>query len=245
MAHLIDHAALWAFSACSAFLLMLSVTRGNSLLSAILAFLIVCLLRAVFLNIPASSKPSKKQKLRYADSLIHQWILMPEKAALQSIQQLLPSFFEKNHPAAICLLQCFPGADSLTPNVLLQQWRRHSGKEHLVLIATCPADSSVHSLLSGLSAPSVTLIDSPLLRKMIVPSIHSIPEEIKKERPEPFKARIARCIKRIHPVRTSLYLIFFLAMYVMTGSVFYLTAVILLTLMLTLYVFSPAFRRTA
>lgn len=223
MARWIDQIALWALSAFCAFFLMMVVTDGRLLPSASAAFIIVLTIRFL------SGRLSKKRwvgrrKLRAsAERMIRKWALLPEKEGFEAAVSCLP---DEDRQGCIHFVQLLPdGGRRFTANELMELWRRHRGRNMLLIVVTCEAEAEAFAMLAELSLPSVRLYDSRKLTDVLLRMPEALPEEpmIERRRRNIIPCAV-RWIGTIRPLRAAVYSALFLLMYLATRSVLYLTA---------------------
>jgi len=242
MAHWIDRAALWLFTAFSALLFFLILTDGRLFISSFAAFFLVLLIRTVSQRLPDKHTIRRKNQKARVRHQLREWALMDEKEALSQIRSLLPELFEQDHSDTVHLLQRLP-CESLSANQLLELYRTHRGDSPVLLfLCTCPISSEAAAISTELADPFVRLVGGDRIMQLLLPRARLLPElKTKKERRRPFAVRIAQSISSIRPVRSGVYALLFLALHLATKSRFYLVAAILFALQLAAFAVSRLF----
>ncbi|MBQ2957143.1 MAG: hypothetical protein IJE08_11850 [Clostridia bacterium] len=231
----IDNALLWSFASVSALFYTLVMTGGRLLLSVFLT--LICMFSVVILSrrLPDSRKPSRKEKAACAKSMLRKWILSDERTVLNTIRQHLPDLIPDSDHTHVHLVLRMPDTGLLSSDDLLAIWRSNIGKDHIVLLATCPADAAAITLCSELIAPTVRIIDGIQLVRHLADSLSYIPEDTKKEQRVPLRSRIALFAKGIHPFRAAAYAFALIVGYILTGRSFYLASGALLAALLIVH----------
>ncbi len=236
MAHWIDRAALWLFTAFSALLFFLILTDGRLFVSGFTAFLLVLLIRIVSHRLPDKHIIRRKKRRARAEHQLKVWALMDKKEALSQIRTLLPELFEQKPCDTVYLIQRLP-CESLSANQLLELYRAHrSDNPALLFLCICPISPEAAALCTELADPFVRLVGGDRIIQLLLPRAHLLPElKTKKERRRPFAVRIAQSMSSIRPVRSGVYTLLFLSLYLVTKNRFYLVSALLFALQLTVF----------
>lgn len=224
MAKWIDRAALWAFAAFSAYLLIFVLTNGSLLFSAILTFGIMALMRILIRKLPEKRWLKRREKAAFAKSILSSWALMETSQAMNAVRQQLPGLI-RDTDAAVQLIQRMPDGPALDENQLIDIWKNACDQEKLRVIVTGPVSSQARSLSASLRSPELTVTDSSQLLQMLIRTIREIPPTQKTTgRRTPSKACITRYIQSVKPARTLFYGLFLAGLYLFSRSWLHLTA---------------------
>ena len=225
MAYWIDRALIWLLAAFSALVFFLVLTDGRFVLSVLLAFAVVLLLRAVLQKLPEKRPFSRKRRLAQIESLLRKWAIAEKQEALAEIRSLLPDLFESSSDLPVCFIQRLPDSEELTANHLLEIRRAHKQESSVFLLCTGPVSPSALSLADSLSHPLLRISDSRQLTRLLLRSPCALPEiTIKKERRRPFPVCVAQWTHSIRPIRSTVYAFVFFILYQLTRSRFYLAS---------------------
>lgn len=251
MACKVDSIALWTFAAVSAFFLMFSVTNGDVLLAVLLAFIITSLLRMIIHRfIPKKKWLSRKKRMQRIERLLYTWALTDEASLKNSFCCLIPNLSDKLYSENTVILQRLPHGEPISANELLALRQAHQSSspppDTLYLFTTCTIAEDAKSILPLLSAPQIEAFDKSDFSKMLLDIFDQLPPEdvqYKKREQRSFsKSRIALFIQNIRPLRVSMYLCFFTAMYLTTDANLYLLSGILYAALLLLHLAYRIFR---
>ena len=150
---------------------------------------------------------------------MNQWLVQPPETLKETLIKLLTRRFPGfSNGDELILLPLSPTSSAFTADIVLSQWREHCGRESIVLLGFCRADSSARSWAEKLDAPSVRLVDGEALEKMLMQEYPVVPEEFREKKKRRFKDMLHRLFsERVRPVKAALYALLMLASYLFSG----------------------------
>lgn len=169
----------------------------------------------------------RKRRLRKcAGGVVLRLAGISEDKARENIASLIRKCYsEGEYPLEI--IQQHP-ALKLSESAIFQAWRKHMGKDRLVICATCRTDPGIRAFASGLTAPKIALIDSDMLSQMIAEYPDGMPTERAPKAKMRLRHAVNLLINRKNAPKNLLFSATMLAMYLLSGNYYYLSAAILL-----------------
>ena len=140
-------------------------SRALSILLALISFIVFRKGIGIFCGISARFGWLERRKLRrQAGGAIYGLALLPEEEAQKKLAVLLQRCYgEESLPV---IIQNHP-SQPLSQQQIFDAWKKHRGRDKLVICATCAADAACRSMAAELRQPRCALIDAAMLSQMI------------------------------------------------------------------------------
>lgn len=229
MIRLVDGLVFWLLTLCALFLAFMALTGERIILSCLLAALGCIGLHALWTRFSEPMRRrSRSMRREYARFVIDGWAALPEGDILNAVMPLLSG--EDSASKAI-VLPYAPSSRALNADALIACRRVHP-QEQLTVVALCPVERSAAAWAQRLS---INLIDGKRLTQFIMAAHPIVPDAFRVQK----KRRISLptygvFVEQINPLRSGLYAVLTLILYLARGGWPVLFSFVLLLVMTAL-----------
>ena len=213
MIRLIDGLVFWLLMLSMLLLAFMRLTGERIILSCLCAALSCIGLHALWTRFSEPlRRRSRFMRREYARFVIDEWAVLPESELLRAVMPLLTDEERSDQRVA---LPYAPSSRALNADALIA-CRRAYPQGRLAVIALCPADRSTAAWAKRLS---ITLIDGKRLTSLIMAANRVVPAAFHIQK----KRRISlptygAFAEQISPLRSGLYAVLTLALYLARGG---------------------------
>lgn len=205
--------------------------RALSLMLSIISSLVLRKLVRSILNLLNQSRIFRRKRMRKcACGAMMRLACLPDSEAQMEMETLVRKIYKGDY--AVAVIQAHP-SEKLNTQSLFELWKSHYQKqERLVICATCAADTDCRLLACSLKAPRVALLDSAALVQLMAEHPEGMCAD---EAPSP-RARLRQrmrhasylLINRKNAPRGFVFSISMLALYLLSGKIWYLISALFL-----------------
>lgn len=232
MVRRIDQSILWLLALFCLFIVFMVMTDESIPLSACLAAVACLLSRSLIRRLKNCLRgKSRKARRQYARAQLSDWLLLPENEIEEKVCALLGASFNSEEELIVLLFP--PDSSALNGDLVLSHWRAHRGESRITLAAFCKAEESARDWARKLENPGIQLFDGDSLEVLLMKTCRVVPGSfVPEQKKHPgLKEIVHRLAIRTNPVKAGAYAAVTLALYFLSGRLFYLAAFgILLTM---------------
>ena len=221
LGRLIDGLALSLLGAAALYGFFLNAGFGI-VKSAILAFLLTCLIRFLIEQRPRRYAFTEAQARAALESVLS----MEDGEAEAALKAIVEAQLRPPVGEIVPILRHSEG--QLSPDEVYRQWRGHRQCDKIVLTVTCPAAPSARALAGTLERPEVVLADRSALLRAIRETGLYVPDTVRAPIWPRLRRRLSWLMNRPVRPKTALYSALLLGLYLSTGRLLCLWMAMLL-----------------